>query len=159
MVLIMLSLALEATSQTEHTLASLSIVPVRTCKWRCWSPLPGFGWRYSVVLVIISSTALLVTSTFYSGKHTIETRRGWETRTIIFDKIRVLYAIRFFSSKVVPLIDVELVYYFAFLLLCHFFFTFSISLKSSSSLVPSAPPTFSLTFCCRKHKMGGINTC
>lgn len=26
-------------------------------------------------------------------------------------------------------------------------FTFSISLKSSSNLVPSAPPTFSLTFC------------
>lgn len=31
-----------------------------------WQDLPGLGCRYSVVLVIISNTALAVTSTFYS---------------------------------------------------------------------------------------------
>lgn len=30
--------------------------------------LPGLGWRYSIVLVIISITALLVTSTFWNDK-------------------------------------------------------------------------------------------
>lgn len=30
--------------------------------------------------------------------------------------------------------------------------TFSISLKSSSSLVPSAPPTFSLTSCRKRRR-------
>lgn len=34
--------------------------------------VPGFGWRYSVVLVMISNTALLVMSTFYNGKHSRE---------------------------------------------------------------------------------------
>lgn len=87
--------------------------------------LPGLGCRYSVVLVMISNTALLVMSTFCRAtdiKHDVRDEQHHNPQQ------NPLTATEF-KSHTVGL------------------FTFSISLKSSSNLVPSAPPTFSLTFC------------
>lgn len=91
--------------------------------------LPGLGCRYSMVLTSTSATALLVISTFCGESHNVGAIRcrGAAGCGLFCPPAGV----RPTSPHPNPVWNP----------------TFSISLKSSSSLVPSAPPTFSLTSC------------
>lgn len=59
--------------------------------------LPGFGWRYSVVLVMISNTALLVMSTFYNGKHSREISSSQQHTLATSADANILYVFGLFQ--------------------------------------------------------------
>lgn len=100
MVLIMLSLALDAVSQTESPLACAVVVLAWAGDQRLAQRLlPGFGWRYSVVLVMISNTALLVMSTFYNGKHSREINSSQQHKLATSADANILYVFGSFQES------------------------------------------------------------
>ena len=133
------------------------------------APLPGLGCRYSMVLASTSVTALLVTSTFCQERQCVGFRNHWEargqtrspwtalalrprahTRTACCSEgccLPCLPGLGGIHPSTSPTHGpaVALQWPMRVNSAGHQTGTFSISLKSSSSLVPSAPPTFSLT--------------